>query len=405
MASPEAGFKNREPAFVLTCPRSGSTLLRYLIDSHPQVACPPELNLAEICLAVAHTSRVLQSTGDEVGGSAVRALVDGLMTPYLQGRGREIWCDKSLVSAAHAPLLVGVWPEARFVCLYRHCLDVVASGLEASPWGLFAFGFKPYAVSYPANSIAALVACWIDMTSSLLDCERSQALTHRVRYEELVGEPAAVVDGVFDFLGVAPMPDVATIAFSHTHEHGPGDDSIIYTNRVEADAVGLGRSVPIHMIPTDLLAKADELLAELGYLSIKQVFGAVGSLDPKLSRPVSAPQDGRSSARRTLAPQAGELLLVAWSGVRECGRARLPLHAGTLDAGEDAVAVAGQMRVFEGIRSGVLDMVSAVRSGDLRFGTRTGWTTNAPPDSTLRWLAETLGGDYEWGPALTGEHV
>ena len=392
-------------SFILTCPRSGSTLLRYLVDSHPQIACPPELNLAEICAAVRHASRVLEPAGGEACGNAVRGLVDGLMAPYLRGRDRQMWCDKSLVSAAHAPLLAEVWPDARFVCLYRHCLDVVASALEASPWGLFGFGFKPYAVAYPANSVAALVACWIDTTSALLDCERSEALSHRVRYEDLVSEPTDVANGVFGFLGVEPAPDVAAAAFSQAHEPGPGDDSIIYTDRVEPDAVGLGRCVPIHMIPPDLFARADELLARLGYLSIKQVYGAITSLDPKLSRSSSRPQDEPSPARDTLAPQAGELLLVAWRGTREWGRTRLPVDGSAIASSDATVVVAGQLSIFEGIRRGVLDMASAVRAGDLRLGTRTGWTTKTLPPPAMRWLAETLRGDYEWGPGLTGDRV
>src|SRR4051812_31229152 len=30
------------PVFLIGCPRSGTTLLRMILDSHPNVACPPE---------------------------------------------------------------------------------------------------------------------------------------------------------------------------------------------------------------------------------------------------------------------------------------------------------------------------------------------------------------------------
>ena len=43
----------------------------------------------------------------------------------------------------YAPLLRRVYPQARFICLYRHPMDVIASGTEACPWGLNGYGFEP----------------------------------------------------------------------------------------------------------------------------------------------------------------------------------------------------------------------------------------------------------------------
>jgi len=34
------------PIFILSAARSGSTLLRYILDHHPEIACPPESNLS-----------------------------------------------------------------------------------------------------------------------------------------------------------------------------------------------------------------------------------------------------------------------------------------------------------------------------------------------------------------------
>jgi hypothetical protein len=34
--------------FVVTLARSGSTLLRYLLDAHPEITAPPELNLSAL---------------------------------------------------------------------------------------------------------------------------------------------------------------------------------------------------------------------------------------------------------------------------------------------------------------------------------------------------------------------
>ena len=38
-------IEGSRPIFVLCYARSGSTLMRYVLDTHPQIVCPPELHL------------------------------------------------------------------------------------------------------------------------------------------------------------------------------------------------------------------------------------------------------------------------------------------------------------------------------------------------------------------------
>ena len=48
------------------------------------------------------------------------------------------------------------------MCLYRHPMDVIASGVEACPWGLNGYGFDPYIATTPGNSVMALASFWAD---------------------------------------------------------------------------------------------------------------------------------------------------------------------------------------------------------------------------------------------------
>src|SRR5580693_2077788 len=105
----------------------------------------------------------------------------------LAREGKSRYCDKSLGAAPQARLLLQVWPGARFICLYRHPMDVIASGLEASPWGLTGFGFDRYAAQSPANAVLALARFWADHTAAIQAVEaRYPDRCHRVRYEDLV---------------------------------------------------------------------------------------------------------------------------------------------------------------------------------------------------------------------------
>src|SRR5580658_135714 len=100
-----------DPLFVLCMGRSGSTLLRFLLDGHPDLACPPETSLPALCgqLAVvwsliegAPLSATRGDTPPEVPDAAVAGIrhVADLMTgSYLARRGKRRFCDKSLGSA------------------------------------------------------------------------------------------------------------------------------------------------------------------------------------------------------------------------------------------------------------------------------------------------------------------
>jgi Sulfotransferase family len=50
-----------DPVFVVCAGRSGSTLLRFLLDAHPDLACPPETRLPAMCTQIAAVWQQLAS--------------------------------------------------------------------------------------------------------------------------------------------------------------------------------------------------------------------------------------------------------------------------------------------------------------------------------------------------------
>ena len=60
-----------------------------------------------------------------------------------------------------ADLIAKVYPEARFICLVRHPMDVIFSGARNCPWGVSRYGFDPFVAQYPGNTVAAIGAYWI----------------------------------------------------------------------------------------------------------------------------------------------------------------------------------------------------------------------------------------------------
>ena len=175
----------QRPVFVLTVARSGSTLLRVILDSHPGLACPPETSVAQVCAGLARLWDILDPSPEAASrefsplavsahlppdaAASIRGVIDDAFGRYLARRGKQRWCDKSLDSANAADLLAHLYPAAQFVCLYRHCMDVVVSAIDAAPWGLNGYGFDPYIANTPGNMVLASARCWLDQTTAIIE--------------------------------------------------------------------------------------------------------------------------------------------------------------------------------------------------------------------------------------------
>lgn len=262
-------------------------MLRFLLDAHPELACPPETNLPALCAQLATVWSLIEGAplsanrGDEppvipdAAIAGIRATMDRMVGSYLERRGKKRYCDKSLGTARFAELLLRVYPEARFLCLYRHPMDVIASGVEACPFGLAGYGFDPYIATTPGNAVLALARFWADNTAETLAAEeRFGDRCLRVRYEDLATDPEGTAAGIFAFLEAAPAPGISAACFSAERERfGPADYKIWYTSKISADSIGRGWSIPAAMIAPPVLTAINEFVGRLGYLPVDGEWG------------------------------------------------------------------------------------------------------------------------------------
>jgi len=307
----------QSPVFILTASRSGSTLLRFILDSHPDLACPPETSITGTCVQLVRTWDILENAGADVFTpvtkqtapspdtlAAVRDAVDRVYGRYLRGRGKRRWCDKSLDTHLHAELMTMLYPEAKFICLYRHAMDVVASGVETCPWGLHRFGFDPYVAQYPGNSVAAIASYWLATAEAIMGFEETHPDSClRIRYEDLVTAPEGTAAGLFSFLGAEEAPGITRACFQVPHEgNGPGDEKIWFTGEVTPDSIGRGVRVPAEALMPPLRQQVNDTLAKLGYRPVDGEWNAaVGHVDPRADVSAGvriAGADGRSARGR-----------------------------------------------------------------------------------------------------------
>jgi protein-tyrosine sulfotransferase len=272
--------------FIVSLARSGSTLLRYLLDAHPQVVCPAELNLSALLLHAAetwhraHEGRGTTDPGPQAEGSAVAGLsqealrwatkiVNEIMADLARAGGASVFADKSLVTVDQLPLVARCYPKASYVFLYRYPLDMIASGIEASRWGFNSFGFAPYIGAVPGNFVGGLGNYWIDKVSRMLEFERTCSVAHaRIYYELMCDDPVTTMSDLFAFLGLPPVAGIVEQAFASRHAVGPGDYKIDFTTSVGTDSVGRGVTLP-ELLRPEQVTRIDELLAELDYPALE----------------------------------------------------------------------------------------------------------------------------------------
>jgi protein-tyrosine sulfotransferase len=269
-ASPPA---REEPILILSCYRTGSTLLRYILDAHAEVYAPPELYLGEAARYQAifacglagmryepeHVERVPAATLDRV-----RDNLAGPLRAAAADRGKRVWCEKtpSNLAPINIGLLRRLLPAARKICLHRHCLDVAQSLLKMMELG----ELQPFLAASRGFEMAAIVDYWNERTATLLQIEREEAASCcRVRYEDLVAEPAQVASGLFRFLDLAWDERLLAAAFDMQHDKGLQDHYIGFTRSIHAGNVGAGRALALDGVPERSLATMTALLRQLGY--------------------------------------------------------------------------------------------------------------------------------------------
>ena len=190
----EAQAQGRErlvesPVFVLSSIRSGSTLLRSLLNAHSQIRAPHELHLNAVRVSVTGMGKA--SMG-ELGLDDERLqhlLWDRILHRELLGSGKQIIVDKTPYNTLVWRKLVRCWPEARFIVLRRHPGAIVDSWHRAHP-------------HLTRDEVAEVVQRYLPGMTEAYD-EHGGLIVH---YEDLTRDPAAELTRICEFLGVEFEP-------------------------------------------------------------------------------------------------------------------------------------------------------------------------------------------------------
>jgi hypothetical protein len=251
------------PVFIMCSVRSGSTLLRVLLNSHSQIHSPHEMHLRDmqVTLREGYPEKALREVGlDE---ERLRHLLwDRVLHRELHESGKRILVNKTPNDVFIADDIVRCWPDARFIFLLRHPASIAKSRHKARPQD-----------DHERN-----VATVLRYGIALEETRRTRyGLT--VRYEDLASDPTQVTREICSFLGVRwehRMLDYGR--FSHgTYKTGLGD----WSEKIKSGRVQPPRPLPeIDEIPPELI----DLTRAWGYLPASNGNGA--GLHVPLARPV-----------------------------------------------------------------------------------------------------------------------
>lgn len=214
-----------DPIFIIGTERSGSNLLRLILDRHPRIVIPHpphvmryftpleplygDLNeparfrsLVDDVLALVHAHihpwPWVPEVDDVVArarGRSVFAVYVALHEAYRDHVGKARWGCKSTFMIDHAELILEQFPAARLIWLVRDPRDVASSSSESV-----------FSTFHPANT-ARLWAQHQGLGLALQEAGKPVLLVH---YEALVSEPEAELERICTFLGEEPAPEMLT---------------------------------------------------------------------------------------------------------------------------------------------------------------------------------------------------
>lgn len=198
------------PVFLLSPTRSGSTLLRSILDSHSRICAPHELHLNRLKVEV--PKKYARKSMAELGLSTLdleNLLWDRVLHRQLTMSRKSIIVDKTPHNVLSWQRVAAAWPRARYLYLLRHPASIARSHAEARPHVDWAHHVQ-VPLLYGRHIAEA----------------REHLPGHLVRYEELVTDPEGTTRGICSWLGVRwerSMLDYGRFDHGTYRRQGTGD--------------------------------------------------------------------------------------------------------------------------------------------------------------------------------------
>ena len=228
------------PIFIVGSPRSGTTLLRFMLSSHPNIYIPEEtgfipylrkpeqlsapLSQVEVEQLLQRISQLnylwrdivldIRAFYQNLAEPTLTNILDALFRQMIAEHQASRWGDKTPLYVRHIPLIAQIFPEAQFIHVIRDGRDATLSAQKK--WGLSKFWYMD---NY------YLLRNWVaNVSAGLRDGKKfSEDQYLEVHYEQLVREPQRMLREICELL--KETYDPAMLEHSQLAQQvGPGPD-------------------------------------------------------------------------------------------------------------------------------------------------------------------------------------
>jgi hypothetical protein len=222
------------PIFVGGAGRSGTTLLRVILDSHKSIACGPELKAVPLICSVWHElhtayfpTLAAHGLDHEDLNALGRELIDGLLAKFRASHGKVRSAEKSPNNVFYFLHLHLIFPDSPLVHVLRDGRDVVCS-LLTMQWVDVHTG-APLDYTRDARKAAEYWAAAVRAGR-----EAGQKIGpkryYEVKYEDLVERPEPTLRALFAFLG-EPWDEAVLRFHENTSRPLAGESSAAQVSR------------------------------------------------------------------------------------------------------------------------------------------------------------------------------
>ncbi|MEO3973749.1 sulfotransferase [Streptomyces sp. CAU 1734] len=203
------------PILIIGTERSGSNLLRLVLDAHSRIAVPHPPHFMRYLSGIPYDGDVEAMVGDAMwllrnhihpwpheidraavtgaAGPSLFGVVSAIYDQYRVAEGAARWGCKSTFMVEHVDEVVAEHPGARFLWLVRDPRDVAASAKRA------VFGHcHPYRMALRWRAEQELARAALERWGP--------GVVHLVRYEDLVSAPDREIRAICDFIGETVEP-------------------------------------------------------------------------------------------------------------------------------------------------------------------------------------------------------
>lgn len=192
-----------EPVFLIGFPRSGTTLLETILNSHSQISTLPELDFVAKLVANLKDSTKFPYTGyiDPQTRKVLSTSYYNDVQKYLGKNTGRIVIDKLPLNILFTPVIRTIFPNAKFILALRHPADCVLS--------CFMQFFDPSSQMAHFLSIEEASHRYKEVFSYWLKCKSKFNFdVHTIRYEDLVADLHEESRKMIEYIGLDYEPSM-----------------------------------------------------------------------------------------------------------------------------------------------------------------------------------------------------